>query len=120
MPLPPLKAPASLLKRFAGSVRGFAASLLLFSTLIAFNLLQTASLLIKLVSPRAFKRANREMADIWWGWCDKVSEHIYKIDVNVSGDEVPWRENALVAIIRKWPTSPCCSVWRVTVAAWAI
>jgi len=96
MPLPPLKAPARLSQRLWGTTKGFASSLLLFSTLIVFNLLQTSSLLIKLVSPKAFRRANREMADIWWGWCDKMAEHVYHIDVNVSGDDVPYRENALV------------------------
>lgn len=96
MPLPPLPDPPRLLSRLWGNLKLIVAMSLLFSTLIAFNALQTATLLIKLVSPAAFRRINRDMANMWWGWCDKYAEHIYGTEVVFSGDEAPMRENALV------------------------
>jgi 1-acyl-sn-glycerol-3-phosphate acyltransferase len=98
MPLKPLADPASRLTRFKGLVSGSIASAFLFSALIGFNLLQTASLLIKLFSPRAFRRANRWMANVWWGWCALGAEKLYGTTLIMSGDDVPKRENAIVIL----------------------
>ena len=67
MPLKPLPEPDNWLARFKGFVSGSIAFAFLFSTLIAFNVLQTASLVIKIFSPKAFRRVNQFMARIWWG-----------------------------------------------------
>lgn len=98
MPLEPLREPASRLTRFKGFVLGTTASVFLFSTLLAFNLLQTLSLAIRIFSPRAFRRFNRWMANTWWGLCDLGAEKIYGTTVIMSGDNVPVRENAIVIL----------------------
>ena len=98
MPLNPLPEPASKLARFKGFVSGSMASAVLFSTLIAFNVLQTASLAIRLFSPMAFRRANRWMANIWWGWCALGAEKMYGTTLIMSGDNVPAKENAVVIL----------------------
>ena len=98
MPLQPLPEPASKLARFKGFVSGSIASAFLFSTLIAFNMLQTASLVIKIFSPRAFRRVNQRMARIWWGWCALGAEKVYGTTWIMSGDDVPMRENAIVVL----------------------
>ncbi len=98
MPLPPLPEPDSRLARFKGLVSGSIASVLLFSTLIAFNGLQTASLVIKIFSPTAFRRINRRLAKIWWGWCALGAEKVYGTTWVISGDNVPKRENAIVVL----------------------
>ena len=98
MPLNPLSEPASRLARFKGFVSGSIASVFLFSTLLAFNALQTASLLIRLFSPKAFRRVNRWMAKVWWGWCALGAEKFYGTTLIMSGDDVPKRENAIVIL----------------------
>lgn len=98
MPLKPLPEPDSKLARFKGFVSGSIASTFLFSTLIAFNVLQTASLLIKIFSPKAFRRVNQRLARIWWGWCALGAEKVYGTTWIMSGDDVPMRENAIVIL----------------------
>jgi len=98
MPLKPLPEPDSRLARFKGFVSGAITFALLFSILIAFNVLQTASLVIKIFSPKAFRRANQRMARIWWGWCALWAEKVYGTTWIMSGDDVPMRENAIVVL----------------------
>jgi 1-acyl-sn-glycerol-3-phosphate acyltransferase len=98
MPLEPLPDPESKLARLKGVVSGSIASAFLFSTLIAFNVLQTASLAIKIFSPKAFRRINQQMARIWWGWCALGAEKGYGTTLIMSGDDVPMRENAIVVL----------------------
>ncbi len=98
MPLNPLPEPAERSARIAGFAKGLLVSAFLFSTLLAFNLLQTASLVIKLFSQNAFRRTNRWMANIWWGWCALVAEKGYRIRWVMSGHDVPMQENAIVVL----------------------
>ena len=96
MPLKPLPDPGGKFRRVTGTLQGVLISVFLFSTLIFFNFLQTASLAIKLFSTNAFRRFNRFAADTWWGWCVKLSEWVYGVRIKISGDEAPPRENAVV------------------------
>jgi 1-acyl-sn-glycerol-3-phosphate acyltransferase len=98
MPLKPLSEPESILECFLGFIQGSLFSVFLFSTLLAFNVVQTASLVIKLFSRTAFRRLNRWMANLWWGWCAIGAEKIYRIKFVMSGDDVPERENAIVVL----------------------
>jgi len=98
MPLKPLPEPASKLERVLGFTRGAIIFILLFSSLIAFNLLQTLSLVIKPFSQTAFRRANRFMANIWWGWCAQVAEKVHGTRLILTGDDLPMRENAIVIL----------------------
>lgn len=98
MPLNPLPEPESSVDRFLGFVKGSIVSAFLFSTLIIFNGLQTLSLVIKLFSQTAFRRANRWMARIWWSWCALVAEKVYRITFVMSGDNVPVEENVIVIL----------------------
>jgi 1-acyl-sn-glycerol-3-phosphate acyltransferase len=98
MPQKPLPEPVERSARTAGFAKGLLVSAFLFSTLIVFNLLQTASLLIKLFSQTAFRRTNRWMANLWWGWCALVAEKGYRIQWIMSGDDVPREENAIVIL----------------------
>jgi 1-acyl-sn-glycerol-3-phosphate acyltransferase len=98
MPLAPLPEPDEKLRRFKGIFVGTIVSALLFATLLLLNILQTASLAIKPFSPKGFRRANRWMANTWWGWCALAAERLYGTAVIVSGDDVPARENAIVIL----------------------
>jgi len=96
MPLPPLRDPSDRSVRVRALGKAVPATALLFSALLAFNLLQTLSLMLKLVSGRAFRAFNRWVADTWWGWCVIGSEKLLGIDIVLTGDPVPMRENAIV------------------------
>jgi 1-acyl-sn-glycerol-3-phosphate acyltransferase len=98
MPLPPLPEPADRKTRVIGLLHGALASIFLFSTLLFFNLLQTASLVIKLFSQKAFRKTNRWMANLWWGWCAIVAEKLNRTRVEFFGDPIPMRENAVVIL----------------------
>jgi 1-acyl-sn-glycerol-3-phosphate acyltransferase len=65
-------------------------------TLIGINLLQTASLSVVPFSKRAFRRFNRWCASTWWGGCVVVAERINRTRIEITGESVPERENALV------------------------
>ena len=96
MPLPPLKEPPQLGPRIKRLLVAVPAAWLLFSTLLLGNLAQMLSLSLLPFSRRAFRKVNREVADWWWGMCVILSRRIYGIHLELYGDEVPMRENAVV------------------------
>ncbi len=96
MPMDPLPNPKGIRARLFAPIFGTIIMIALFSSLLFFNVVQTLSLIIRLFSPTAFRRANRWMANRWWGWCDKTALKAYDIKVVTSGDSLPMRENAVV------------------------
>ena len=96
MPQQALQEPRDQGTRLMGLVRGLFVSSVLFSTLLGFNLIQTASLIIAPFSIAAFRKINRWGANTWWGWCVLWAERFRGIRILISGDKVPPRENALV------------------------
>jgi 1-acyl-sn-glycerol-3-phosphate acyltransferase len=96
VPLSPLPDPESPALRARGLATAVPATGFLFSTLIAFNAAQTASLVVRPFSSRAFRAFNRWAADTWWGWCVIGSQRLQGISLVVTGDPVPPRENAIV------------------------
>jgi 1-acyl-sn-glycerol-3-phosphate acyltransferase len=96
MPQALLSDPPSWKERFIGTFKAVPAVIFLFVTLIAFNLVQTASLVLLPFSRKAFRAFNRWAANTWWGWCVIAGRLVHGIRVEVTGDPVPDRENALV------------------------
>ncbi|MCP4679271.1 MAG: acyltransferase [Deltaproteobacteria bacterium] len=68
----------------------------LFSTLIAINLTQTASLLLWIFSKKAFRVYNRFAANTWWGLCDITAKWIHGAHLELTGDPIPKKENVIV------------------------
>jgi 1-acyl-sn-glycerol-3-phosphate acyltransferase len=93
MPLQPLTKPVGL----PTSLRGLAILVFGFATLLPFNLLQLLSLVLLPFSSRAFRAVNRWCADTWWGWCVSAAERWNGTRFLFTGDDVPMRENALLA-----------------------
>jgi len=91
-----LPEPKSVLRRFAGWLNGVFTSLLFFSTLLACNVLQTASLALVPFSRAAFRKFNRFGANVWWGWCVVWAEKIFGTKIIFTGERVPEGENAIV------------------------
>lgn len=96
MPLHPLAEPERYSGRLLGLLRATVAFGLLFTSLLVFNGIQMISLALKLHSEDSFRKANRWIADTWWGWCDKWSEHVYRTRIDIGGDDIPTAENAIV------------------------
>jgi 1-acyl-sn-glycerol-3-phosphate acyltransferase len=96
MPLPPLTPHAGLGRRLAAWALALPTTAFLFASLIVLNLAQVASLLLRPFSRRAFRAFNRGAAGLWWGLCVLGSRHLRGIRLEVTGDEVPRRENAIV------------------------
>ncbi len=98
MPLPPLKDPPGFKRRLQTLTVSVPLSGFLMSTLLAGNLGQTLSLGLLPFSRHAFRRANRELADWWWGICVTASHRINHVELMFTGDEIPPRENAIVVV----------------------
>ncbi len=96
MPLPPLPDPSSPAARARALALAVPTTGVLFSSLLAFNAAQTASLAVRPFSLQAFRRFNRWAADTWWGWCVTGADRLHGIHLVMSGDDVPPRENAIV------------------------
>lgn len=98
MPLPPMKESPIFIIRWLMIFKGSILFLILFSTLLIGNAAQTASLIVKPFSQKAFRRANRFIADTWWGFCVVLARLANKTDVRFYGDDVPQEENAVVML----------------------
>jgi len=96
MPQLPLEDPSNPKEKIAGLARAVPATAFLFSTLLAINAAQTASLVVRPVSRQTFRKFNRWAADSWWGLCVQTSEFLYDVGLDVAGDDVPDSENAIV------------------------
>lgn len=90
------KAPRNLVEGFFGLLRGTISFLVLLSTILVVNVVQTASLVVRPFSKRLFRRVNRTCAQVWWGMCVLGSESLYGIRPVITGDPIPDRENAVV------------------------
>ncbi len=98
MPLPPLPEPASRAERLACTVKALPLLGALFSSLMVVNVVQTSSLLVWPFSRGTFRRINRAVADTWWGWCVRGARLYYGVRIEITGDDLPADENALVLV----------------------
>jgi 1-acyl-sn-glycerol-3-phosphate acyltransferase len=79
-----------------GAIRALPTVGFLATTLVGFNLVQTASLVLAPFSRRAFRRFNRWCADVWWGWCVVAGRRVARMRLIITGDDVPAEENVIV------------------------
>ncbi len=96
MPQLPLKEPPGVAARLRTIAVAIPVTVVGFSTLLAFNVLQTASLVLLPLSRRLFRRFNRWCANTWWGWCVSLAHRLNGTALVITGDVVPPRENAIV------------------------
>ncbi len=96
MPIGPLQVSLNPLRRFADPLRAAGATTFGLTTLVAINLLQTASLLVRPFSRSAFRRINRSFANAWWGGCVLYAEKVNGTRLALSGEDLPCQENAIV------------------------
>jgi 1-acyl-sn-glycerol-3-phosphate acyltransferase len=98
MPLPPLPEPEDPRTRAVALAKATPTVGFLMGSLLGFNAAQTLSTALIPVSPGTFRRFNRWAADTWWGWCVTGSKVLNGVELVVTGDEVPPRENAIVVV----------------------
>ncbi len=96
MPLPPMTEPEGRAERVATAVVGGAATGFLVGTLLGFNAAQGASLALRPLSKKGFRRFNRWAAQTWWGLLVETTRTLYGTHLVVTGEEVPAGENAVV------------------------
>lgn len=96
MPGRPAPQPRSPLMRILAPIRGACLAVPLFLAVLVCNVLQMSSMVFYPFSPRLFRRSNREIANAWWCMGDWVGDFFYGIDIVITGDPIPLRENALV------------------------
>ena len=96
MPLPPLRNPGDWRARLKGNLLGILIASVLFSTLLALNIAQTASLVLLPLSRDTFRKTNRFIANSWWSWCVLIVRRLHDVQVLITGDDVPDEENAIV------------------------
>jgi len=67
-----------------------------FGPLMVLNLLQFPSIILLPFSTALFRTYNRNIAYAVWGWWAWSIQHLIGLRVNITGDEVPPKENAIV------------------------
>lgn len=96
MPLSPLPPPPRGPLNLWRALRGGLFFTLLLALVLLCNLIQMLSVPLLLVSRRAVRAVNRLAGGTWWAACDWLSQHMLGIEVVMSGDDPPPRENVLV------------------------
>ncbi|MFY7928970.1 MAG: lysophospholipid acyltransferase family protein, partial [Oligoflexus sp.] len=82
--------------RSASYIRAGLASFLLFAPLISVNILQALGLLWKPFAPRAFRRWNTALAQLYWSRIAWAVETVNGVPVQYSGARLQSKENALL------------------------
>lgn len=95
MPLSPLQSPRGVMTHVVRTLKGVVAALITFSTLLACNVLQALSAPLLLISRRIVRVVNRWIGGGWWWLCDWLAER-WGINIMISGDTLPMRENVMV------------------------
>jgi 1-acyl-sn-glycerol-3-phosphate acyltransferase len=85
-----------VLRRLGRNLRALPVTVAGFSSLIAFNAAQTASLVVRPFSRRTFRSINRWCADTWWGWCVDVASRFNGTRIVLSGEDLPTDENVIL------------------------
>lgn len=75
---------------------GAAALIFLTLLLLVANCVQIASILLLPVSRKAVRAINRFVADTWWSLCVLTGKALHGLELKVTGDNVPEKENAIL------------------------
>jgi 1-acyl-sn-glycerol-3-phosphate acyltransferase len=78
------------------TLRAVFVAVFLFAALFGLHAVQLLSILLFPFSRRAFRAVNRAMANAWWGLCVQLMERFHKVEVFITGDVVPSREEAVL------------------------
>jgi len=68
----------------------------LFGALLIINFLQMASAVVWPFSQQLFRKINRELANQWWSWAELAMTRGRSVNIILTGDTIPVRENAIV------------------------
>ena len=96
MALPPIESPKNPIVNVWRIIKGIAVALFLFVLLLVCNVFQVLSILFLPFSRKIVRRLNRYIGWFWWGLADWISEVPWSVDVQISGDSLPFQENVMV------------------------
>lgn len=96
MPLPPLIDPPDAQARWLAAAKVGPVVGVLSGTLLGLNALQTLSTALIPFAPGSFRAFNRWAANTWWGLCVTAARRLNDVELVVTGDPIPLRENAIV------------------------
>ncbi len=96
MALPALSKPPLSLLGIVKIIIGSLGGVLLFCLLIVTNVAQVSTLLLRPISRALYRRTNRFVANLWWALCVIWARHITGIHLELEGDSLPMRENAII------------------------
>lgn len=82
--------------RVKGYLLGWLGVGFMFPALLVCNLGQSASMLLAPFSRKAVRLINRGLANWWWGQCVHLARRFLKVEVRITGDDVPADEEAIV------------------------
>ncbi len=67
--------------------------------LVVINVFQMLSfVVIRPFSLTAFRKFNSYCAHLWWGWCTSAVQILHGIRLEITGDDIPRHENAVVIL----------------------
>ena len=95
MPLPPLSKPKGWGLNLFRNIKASIALGITFSLLLVCNLLQVVSALFLPLSRPLVRTMNRWIGGFWWGLSDILAA-AWGIDVQISGEHLPPKENVMV------------------------
>ena len=98
MPLPPLAKPKSLPVNLWRLCKGSFIFTFLSVLLLLCNIVQCLTSPLLLISRKLVRVMNRYIGGFWWGTCDLCAEYLWKINVKITGDPLPLRENVMVTV----------------------
>ena len=76
--------------------RGTFFSVLLFAAIMMFNVIQISSVILRPFYIKGFRAINRFCANTWWGACVLIGRYCYNLQLRLTGDTLPYRENAIL------------------------
>lgn len=98
MALAPLKNPKNIISILKGNTLGFIGGSSLFLVLVVVNVFQSLSIVFRPLLPGLCRRFNRNLGQFWWSLCVLWARKVNRVQIVVTGDAVPLKENSLVIL----------------------
>jgi 1-acyl-sn-glycerol-3-phosphate acyltransferase len=91
-----LQGPEKSLAKLTGNLRGVLCVILFLPLILCINVIQVLSVIFWPFSHTTFRKINRLMAQIFWGWTVIFQKNLLGVRFVLSGDKIEPRENALM------------------------
>lgn len=96
--LPKYEATHSFSQKLRGALLAVSLTIPLFLGAVLINVIQIVFLVVKPFSPAWYQKLNQSLGFSWWGTTVFIMEKLRKMQVVITGDEIPLKENAVVIV----------------------